>query len=103
MFSLIQRNAYKHVWVTGFSGKPAYQEMHGFAGREKQPQSGALGTVDFRNFIVFVWAETLAHWNPTSCQKNIHNQFVRIWDSQIENSKIEIMETDRTATQQPAS
>ena len=27
--------------------------------------------------------------------KNIHNQFARIWDSQIENSKIEIMETDR--------
>ena len=27
--------------------------------------------------------------------KNIHNYFVRIWDSQIENSKIEIMETDR--------
>ena len=26
---------------------------------------------------------------------NIHNQFVRIWDSQIEKSKIEIMETDR--------
>ena len=26
-------------------------------------------TVDFRNFIVFFWAETLAHWNPTSCQK----------------------------------
>ena len=25
--------------------------------------------VDFRNFIVFSWAETLAHWNPTSCQK----------------------------------
>ena len=52
-------------------------------------------TVDFRNFIVFFWAETLAHWNPISCQKNIHNWFVRIWDSQIENSKIEIMETDR--------
>ena len=52
------------------------------------------GTVDFRNFIVFCWAETLAHWNPTSCQKkSIHNEFVRIWDSQIENSKIEIMET----------
>ena len=29
-------------------------------------------TVDFRNFIVFLWAETLAHWNPTSRQKNIH-------------------------------
>ena len=53
-------------------------------------------TVDFRNLILFFWAETLAHWNPTSCQKNIHNQFVRIWDSQIENSKIEIMETDRS-------
>ena len=28
-------------------------------------------------------------------KKNIHNEFVRIWDSQIENSKTEIMETDR--------
>ena len=27
--------------------------------------------------------------------KKVHNWFVRIWDSQIENSKIEIMETDR--------
>ena len=53
-------------------------------------------TVDFRSFLVFSWAETLAHWNPTSRQKNNHNRFVRIWDSQIENSKIEIMETDRT-------
>ena len=52
-------------------------------------------TVNFRNFIVFFWAETLAHWNPTSRQKDLHNQFVRIWDSQIEISKIEIMETDR--------
>ena len=25
-------------------------------------------TVDFRNFIVFFWAETLAYQNPTSCQ-----------------------------------
>ena len=40
---------------------------------------------DFRNVIVFVWAKTLAHWNPTSCRKNIHNQFVQVWDSQIEN------------------
>ena len=53
-------------------------------------------TVDFRNFIVLFWAETLARWNPTSCQKNIHYYFVRIWDSQIDNSKIEIMETDRS-------
>ena len=29
--------------------------------------------VDFRNFIVFFRTETLAHWNPTSCQTNIHN------------------------------
>ena len=42
------------------------------------------------------WAETLPHWNPTSCQRDIHNEFVRIWDSQIEDSKIEIVETDRT-------
>ena len=53
-------------------------------------------TVDFRNVIVFFWAETLAHWNPTSCRKTIRNSFARIWDSQIESSKIEIMETDRT-------
>ena len=32
-----------------------------------------LHAVDFRNFIVFFWSETLAHWNPTSCQQNIHN------------------------------
>ena len=44
----------------------------------------------------FFWAETLAHWNPTSRQKNIHNQFARIRGSQVENSKTEIMETDRT-------
>ena len=25
-------------------------------------------SVDFRNFIVLFWAETLAHWNPISCQ-----------------------------------
>ena len=25
-------------------------------------------TVDFRSFVVFVWTETLAYWNPTSCQ-----------------------------------
>ena len=31
-------------------------------------------------------------------KQNIHNQFVRIWDSQIENSKIEIMETDRNSS-----
>ena len=37
----------------------------------------------------------LAHWNPTSCQTNIHNEIARIWDSRIESSKIEIMETDR--------
>ena len=28
-------------WVTGFSGKPAYREMRGFAGRDKQPQPAA--------------------------------------------------------------
>ena len=28
-------------------------------------------------------------------KESIHNYFVRIWDSHIENSKIEIMETDR--------
>ena len=33
-------------WVTGFSGKPAYREMRGFAGRKKQPQCGALGTAN---------------------------------------------------------
>ena len=40
--------------------------------RGSAPAERAL-TVDFRNFIVFFWAETLAHWNPTSRQKNIHN------------------------------
>ena len=30
-------------WVTEFSGKASYQEMRGFAGREKQAHSGALG------------------------------------------------------------
>ena len=28
-------------WVTGFSGKPPYREMRGFACRERQPRSGA--------------------------------------------------------------
>ena len=60
-----------------------------------QPFVHVAGTVDFRSFIVFFGVETLAHWNPTSCQKNIHNYLFRIWDSQIENSKIEMMETDR--------
>ena len=32
-------------------------------------------TVDFRNFIVLFWAETLAHWNPTSCQQK-HPQLI---------------------------
>ena len=27
-----------------------YRETRGFAGREKQPQSGALGTVSFHDF-----------------------------------------------------
>ena len=29
------------IWVTEFSGKPAYREMRGFADWEKRPQSGA--------------------------------------------------------------
>ena len=49
----------------------------------------------FPKFHSVFWAETLAHWNPTSCPKNILNEFVRIRDSQIESSKVEIMETDR--------
>ena len=32
--------------VTEFSGKAPYREMRGFAGRERQPQSGAPGTAD---------------------------------------------------------
>ena len=31
-------------WVIQFSGKAPNREMRGFAGREKQPQSGAFGT-----------------------------------------------------------
>ena len=30
------------LWVTEFSGKAPYREMRGFAGRERQPQSGAF-------------------------------------------------------------
>ena len=37
--------------------------------------AAAAAAVDFRNFFVFFWAETLAHWNPTSCQKK-HPQLV---------------------------
>ena len=33
-------------WVTAFSAKPVYREMRGFAGREQQLQSGALGTAN---------------------------------------------------------
>ena len=33
-------------WVTEFSGKALCREMRGFAGREKQPQSGASGTAN---------------------------------------------------------
>ena len=33
-------------WVTEFSGKAPCREMRGFAGRERQPQSGALGTAN---------------------------------------------------------
>ena len=32
--------------LTEFSRKAPYREMRGFAGREKQPQSGALGTAN---------------------------------------------------------
>ena len=34
------------TWVTEISGKAPYREMRGLAGREKQPQSGALGTAN---------------------------------------------------------
>ena len=34
----------RRAWVTEFSGKAPYWEMRRFASREKQPQSGALGT-----------------------------------------------------------
>ena len=34
------------LWVTGSSRKAPYWEMRAFAGREKQPQSGALGTAN---------------------------------------------------------
>ena len=52
-------------------------------------------TVDFRNFIVFFWAENLAHWNPTSCQTK-HPQLV-CSELRLSNWNFEdwIMETDR--------
>ena len=34
------------AWVTEFSGKAPYREMRGFAGREKHPQSEALGAAN---------------------------------------------------------
>ena len=43
--------------------------------------------VDFRNFIVFFRAETLAHWNPTSCQKK-HPQSI-CSDLRLSNWKFE--------------
>ena len=47
----------------------------------------------FPKFNRVFWAETLAHWNPTSCQKtSTINLFG--FQTQIENSKIGIMETD---------
>ena len=51
-------------------------------------------TVDFRNFIVFFGPKPW-HIEIRHRVKIISNQFGRIWDSQIEISKIEIMETDR--------
>ena len=44
-------------------------------------------TIDFRNFIVFFWAETLAHWNPTSCQQT-HPQLI-CSDLRLSNWKFE--------------
>ena len=44
----------------------------------------------FPKFHRVFWAETLAHWNPTSCQQVIHNWFVRIWDSQIEIRRLKL-------------
>ena len=49
--------------------------------------SALYDTVDFRIFIVFVWAETLAHWNPTSCQKR-HPQLI-CSDLRLSNWKFE--------------
>ena len=46
-----------------------------------------LSTVDFRNLIVLFWAETLAHWNPTSCQKQ-HPQLI-CSDLRLSNWKFE--------------
>ena len=60
------------------------------------PPTSHFNTVDFRNFIVFFVAETLAHWNPTPCQQK-HPQLI-CSDSRLSNSKIEIMETERRRT-----
>ena len=54
-------------------------------------------TVDFRNFIVFLLGRDPGTLKSDIVSKNIHNWFARIWDSQIEDSKIEIMETRRTS------
>ena len=35
-------------WVTEFFGKAQNREMRGFAGREKRPQSGVLGTANWQ-------------------------------------------------------
>ena len=38
--------AWSKYWVTELYGKAPYREMRGFVGREKQQQSGALGTAN---------------------------------------------------------
>ena len=43
--------------------------MHNQHNNNNCDNNKSNNTVDFRNFIVLFWAETLAHWNPTSCQK----------------------------------
>ena len=59
----------KEVWVTPLT-PPIDQQWHCRKAAEAgSPYHSTAPTVDFRNFIVFFGAETLAHWNPTSCQK----------------------------------
>ena len=55
------------VWEDG-KGGAAKRYPRSSEDAPPENDAGAFRTVDFRNFVFF-WAETLAHWNPTSCQK----------------------------------
>ena len=67
------------------------------------PSFGTPFTVDFRNFIVVFFGPRPWHIEIRHrVKKNIHNQFNRIWDSQIDNSKMEVMEADRSSPETQA-